>query len=515
MIDEKTRGKRLSQKVLDFIERSGNLLPDPAMMFFFCLVAVVILSAVFSGFAFSELDPRTGKPLLVVNLLDGKQLAAFFARMITTFVQFPPLGIVLVAVLGVGVAEHSGLVGTGLKTLLRVTRRNLLTPVILLMSIASHSAIDAGNVVMVPLAAVMFHAAGRHPLAGMAAAIAGVAGGFSANFLPSALDAMLQGFTQSAAHIVDPGLNVNILNNYYFTTASTLLVVALGWYVTDRVVEPRLAHTPLNEDIASDDISTLGPRERRSFIYAVAVTLLMLGALAAVALPAASPLRDAQGSLGSAAAPMMQSIVPLIFVLFVVPGIVYGFAAGTFTKSRDVVEAMKKSMEGMAYYVVVSFFAALFIDAFGRSNLGALLALKGAAGLKALSVPAGMTIVGIVGLTGVINLFVSSASAKWALLSPVFVPMLMQVGISPDLTQAAYRVGDSATNIITPLSPYLPLFVVFAQRYVRKSGIGTIISMMFPYSVTFIVLWTLFLLLFWGLGIPLGIGSSYTYPPLR
>jgi len=504
--------KKFSDKVLDFIEKSGNLLPDPAMMFFFCLVIVWVLSAIFSNISFTEIDPRTGTPLLVNNLLEGKNLAKFLSQMVSIFVNFVPLGVVLVAILGVGVAENSGFVSTGLKLLLRITPKKILTPMLIVLSIASHSAIDAGYIVMVPLGAVIFYAAGRHPLAGMAAAIAGVAGGFSANFVPSALDAMLQGFTQTAAQIIDPVKTVNILSNYYFTAASTLLIVAIGWFFTDKVVEPRLSKIKLNDEIESDSIDNIEPKQKRAFYFASGSVILLLAGLVFALMPADSPLRDPQGQITSFTAPIMQSIVPIIFILFVVPGIIYGYMVGKFKKTKDVVESMTKSMEGMAYYVVISFFAALFIDAFGKSNLGALLALKGATVLKDLAVPGVVTIVSIVFLTAFINMFVGSASAKWALLSPIFVPMLMQLGLSPELTQAAYRVGDSSTNIITPLNPYLPLFVVFAKRYVKGTGIGTIISMMFPYSISFLVLWTLFLILFWMIGFPLGLEASYVYP---
>jgi aminobenzoyl-glutamate transport protein len=507
-----TVNKKFSDKILDFIEKSGNLLPDPAMMFFFCLVIVWILSAIFSNISFTEIDPRTGTPLLVNNLLEGKNLARFLSQMVSIFVNFVPLGVVLVAILGVGVAENSGFVSTGLKLLLRITPKKLLTPMLIVLSIASHSAIDAGYIVMVPLGAVIFYAAGRHPLAGMAAAIAGVAGGFSANFVPSALDAMLQGFTQTAAHIIDPEKTVNILSNYYFTAASTTLIVAIGWFLTDKIVEPRLSKIKLNEEIESDGIDSIEPKQKRAFYFAAASVIILLAGLVFALMPGDSPLRDEQGQITSFTAPIMQSIVPIIFILFVVPGIIYGYMVGKFKKTKDVVESMTKSMEGMAYYIVISFFAALFIDAFGKSNLGALLALKGATLLKELAVPGVVTVVSIVFLTAFINMFVGSASAKWALLSPIFVPMLMQLGLSPELTQAAYRVGDSSTNIITPLNPYLPLFVVFAKRYYTGTGIGTIISMMFPYSISFLVLWTLFLILFWMVGLPLGIEASYVYP---
>ncbi|HSW56011.1 MAG TPA: AbgT family transporter, partial [Ignavibacteriaceae bacterium] len=442
--------KKFSDKILDFIEKSGNLLPDPAMMFFFCLVIVWILSAIFSNISFTEIDPRTGTPLLVNNLLEGKNLAKFLSQMVSIFVNFVPLGVVLVAILGVGVAENSGFVSTGLKLLLRITPKKLLTPMLIVLSIASHSAIDAGYIVMVPLGAVIFYAAGRHPLAGMATAIAGVAGGFSANFVPSALDAMLQGFTQTAAHIIDPEKTVNILSNYYFTAASTILIVAIGWFLTDKVVEPRLSKIKLNDEIESDGIDNIEPKQKKAFYFAAASVIILLAGLVFALMPGDSPLRDAQGQITSFTAPIMQSIVPIIFILFVVPGIIYGYMIGKFKKTKDVVESMTKSMEGMAYYVVISFFAALFIDAFGKSNLGALLALKGATLLKELAVPGVVTVVSIVFLTALINMFVGSASAKWALLSPIFVPMLMQLGLSPELTQAAYRVGDSSTNIITP-----------------------------------------------------------------
>lgn len=209
----------------------------------------------------------------------------------------------------------------------------------------------------------------------------------------------------------------------------------------------------------------------------------------------------------------MRSIVPIIFIVFLIPGIVYGYMSGTFAKTKDVIDSMSKSMTGMSYYIVMAFFCALFIDAFTKSNIGALLALKGAAGLQSLQLPPQVTIVGIVFLTSFVNLFVGSASAKWALMSPILVPMLMQLGISPDLTQAGYRVGDSVSNIITPLMPYFPLVVVFCQKYVKSTGIGTLVSMMLPFTVTFIIAWTIFLLIYWGLDIPLGLQSTYEYIP--
>ena len=504
----------LVNRLLGGVERIGNKLPDPAMLFLFSLFAVWALSALLAPLEFAELDPRTGEPIAVTNLLTGEALTAFLANMVTIFTSFAPLGVVLVAMLGVGVADEAGYFQTSIKLLLSRTAKGLLTPMVVFVGLLSHSAIDAGYVLVIPLGGIIFQAAGRHPVAGIAAAFAGVSGGFSANPLPSALDPLLQGFTQPAAQLIDPSVLVNPLCNYFFTALSSLLIVGLGWYVTDRVVEPRLnRETPPDADAERvEGMDTITRRERRAFWAATGVLVLGLVVLALTLLPADSPFRDPEGSLNSFRAPIMQSIVPLIFLLFLIPGVVYGYLAGAFRSSKDMVAAMTRAMEGMAYYIVMAFFCALFVHAFGASNVGALLAVKGANLLKALAFPAGVTIVGIVFLTAFVNLFVGSASAKWALLAPIFVPMLMQVGIAPELTQAAYRVGDSSSNIITPLMPYFPLVVVYCQRYVKRTGIGTLTSIMLPYSAVFIVSWTAFLLAYWALGIPLGLGASYAYP---
>jgi aminobenzoyl-glutamate transport protein len=461
--------------------------------------------------SFSEIDPRNGAPIVVNNHLTGTALAAFLSNMVTTFTGFAPLGIVLVAMLGVGVAEYAGYINTGIKYLLNITPKALLTPMLILVGIVSHTATDAGYVLVIPLGGIIYYVAGRHPLAGIAAAFAGVSGGFAANFIPSGIDPLLQGFTQSAAQIINPVMQLNPLNNWFFTSASTLLIVGLGWFLTDKIVEPRLRSVAIDEDIEKPVMEKLTSRERRAFLYANIAMVFFLVLLFLWVRPADSPLRSPDGQIASFTAPLMRSIVPLIFIVFLIPGVVYGLAAGTFKKSKDIIDSMTKSMHGMSYYIVMAFFCALFIDAFGKSNLGALLALKGAAFLQAMALPGQVTIVGIILLTAFINLFIGSASAKWALIAPIMVPMLMQVGLSPDLTQAAYRVGDSVSNIITPLMPYFPLVVVYCQKYVKNTGIGTLVSMMLPYSFVFIIVWTIFLLLYWWLGFPLGLQATYEY----
>ncbi len=498
--------------LLNRIERAGNKLPDPAVIFLMSLIVVWVLSALLAQLSFSSIDPRTGEAIVVTNLLTGARLADFMSRMVSIFTSFTPLGVVLVAMLGVGVAEHSGFINAVIKKMMDVTPQRWLTPAVVLVAIVSHTATDAGYVLVIPLAGVVFYAAGRHPLAGIAAAFAGVSGGFSANFVPSAIDPLLQGFTQTAAQIIDPSMQVNPLNNWAFTSASSLLIVCLGWWLTDKIIEPRLANVPVQT--AADDapsVAALNAQERNALRVASIVLLLGVVALVFVLLPSDSPLRDASGALASYQAPAMRAIVPFIFLLFILPGVSYGFMAGVFRSSNDVIRAMSTAMSGMSYYIVMAFFCALFVDAFGQSNLGALMAVEGAQGLKALQLPSMVTIVGLIFLTAFVNLFVGSASAKWALLAPIFVPMLMQVGISPDLTQAAYRLGDSSSNIITPLMPYFPLVVVYCQRYVKDAGIGTVVALMLPYSVAILVCWTVFLLLYWAVGLPLGLQSSYVY----
>ena len=499
---------------LGTVERVGNKLPDPAVLFIALLFIVWILSWLLSYFTFSYIDPRTQAPIEVANQLTGSALTAFMTGFVTNFVTFGPIGTVLVAMLGIGVAEHSGFITTGIRALLNVTAKWLLTPMVILVGIMSHSAVDAGYVLVIPIGGVIFYAAGRHPLAGIAAAFAGVSGGFSANFLPAALDPLLQGLTLGGAQLLDPAIEVNTLNNYFFTASSSFLIVGLGWWITDRIVEPRVADTPIDgnaEDLP--ELHDLKPEERKGLRWSLFAMLLGIVILAATLVPETSPWRDANGELVSFGAPIMQSIVALIFFLFLIPGIVFGYVAGTMKGIKDVIDGMSHSMQTMAYYLVIMFFIAQFVYAFNASNLGTLLALAGAEMLKSLEDYPSILIVGIVLLTGFVNLFVGSASAKWGLLAPIFVPMLMALGVSPDLTQAAYRVGDSSTNIITPLMPYFPLVVVYCQRYVKSTGIGTLAAMMLPYSLWFLVAWTTFLLIYYAIGIPLGFAASYTYPP--
>lgn len=504
--------RSLGARVLNWVEVAGNKLPDPAVIFVIAMLVVWVVSWLLDGHAFLVPSKDGDVEKAVISQLSAPALTQFFADMVHTFTSFHPLGVVLVALLGVGVAEASGFINAGLKSLLSVTPRSLLTPMLILVAIISHTAADAGYVLVIPLGGVIFYAAGRHPLAGIAAAFAGVSGGFSANFIPSAIDPLLQGLTQEAAGILDPSREVNPLCNWWFTGASSLLIMGLGWFITDKIVEPRLRKTEIDGDPEDmPEMAEMTADERRGLRAGTLAMVIGIAVLVALAIPGDSPLRDPEGSITAFQAPLMKMIVPLIFLLFLIPGVVHGYVSGTFKTHRDIIKGMSKTMSTMGYYMVMAFFASLFIYSFKQSEMGALLAVEGASILKSLELPGPVTLFGIILLCATVNLVVGSASAKWALLAPIFVPMLMQLGISPELTQAAYRVGDSSTNIITPLMPYFPLVVAFSQRYVKNTGIGTLAAAMLPYSVVFLLAWSLFLVFFWVAGIPLGIQGVLTY----
>ena len=499
-------------RFLDWVERTGNRLPDPAMHFLLALLLVWILSAALAPMDFGVIDPRSGQPLRVVNQLTPAALTKTLESTVATYVSFPPLGIVLVMALGVGVAEHSGLVGAGLQRMLGMAPRRLLTPMIVALTVLGAVGGDATLLVMAPLGGAAFYAVGRHPLAGILAAVSANMM-LVAQFLPSGLDPVLQSFTQKSAQILDPARSVNPLCNWAFTAVAGVFTTFVCWWVIDKVVEPRLGALRVDGDPANlPSIRPMSAREGRALWHALGSALLVVACLAAAAAPASSPVRAPDGSLTGMGAPLIKGIVPLLLLLTVIPGTVYGYSSGNVTSHKDIVRAMSKTMSTMGYYMVMVFFAAQFIRGFGESNLGALIALKGGVALKSLALPPLLTLIGLIGLSATINLMIASASAKWAMLGPIFLPMLMTAGISPEATQLAYRIGDSPTNMLTPLNPYFPLIVAFCVRYVRGTGIGTIISLSLPVSAACLVAFLLQLALFWTLGLPLGIQAPFVYP---
>ncbi|KAA0250132.1 AbgT family transporter [Acidobacteria bacterium ACD] len=499
----------LFDRFLRVVERGGNALPNPVTLFLGLAVAVVVLSAVASGLGFSVRHPATGSPIEPVNLLSVAGLHRLLEGLVKNFTSFAPLGTVLVALLGIGIAERSGLVGAAMRLLVSRAPRGALTFVVVFAGILSNAASEVGYVLLVPLSGAVFASVGRHPIAGVAAAFAGVSGGYSANLLLGTVDPLLAGLTQEAAHIVDPKYLVNPACNWYFMAVSTFVIAAVGTLVTERVVLPRL---PRWEGAGGgEELRPLERKEKR----ALGAAGLTGAALAAVVLLGTVPdsgfLRDAQtGSL--LRSPFMNGIVALVFVSSALMGLAYGVVSGSIRKDLDVVKGMNASMETMGSYLVLCFFAAQFVALFSWSNLGLIVAVEGATALEAVGLGGLPLVVSFVVLSALVNLFMGSASAKWAILAPVFVPMFMLLGYSPELTQAAYRVGDSVTNVISPTMSYFPLILAFLQRWQKDAGLGTLIATMLPYTLAFLSSWTVLLGAWYLLGLPLGPGAGLRLP---
>ena len=490
---------------LSVVERGGNALPHPSTLFLLFALGVIVLSDLAARSGIEAVHPTTGEVIRPVSLLTVDGLHRILTKMVTNFTGFAPLGTVLVALLGIGIAESSGLIGAALRLLVLSAPRKLLTLVVVFSGVMSNMASEIGYVLLVPLAAMIFRAAGRHPIAGLAAAFAGVSGGYSANLLLGTVDPLLSGLTEEAARLVEPAATVNPACNYYFMFVSTFLITAVGTWVTERVVVPRLGEWQGEDAGGAEELRALTPAERRG-LWASLLAMLVAGALILWGtVPADGFLRDpATGSL--LRSPFMSGIVALIFLLGALAGLAYGLAARTIRSDADAMGGMAKSMETLGGYLVLVFFAAQFVAYFNWTNLGLIFAVKGAAALQASGLGGVPLILGFVLLSAVINLFMGSASAKWALMAPVFVPMLMLVGYPPELTQAAYRVGDSTTNIISPMMSYFALIIAFFQRWDRRAGIGTLVATMLPYSLAFLVAWCVLLFLWMQLGLPLGPG---------
>ena len=489
-------------KFLAIVERGGNALPQPATLFALMAVAIVLVSAIAAELELSAIHPGTGKPVMPVSLLTIAGLHRMMTELVTNFTGFAPLGTVLVALLGIAVAEGSGLIGAGLKLVVLSAPPRALTVAVVFAGIMSNTGGEVGYVLLVPLAAIAFQSVGRHPLAGMAAAFAGVSGGYSANLLLGTVDPLLAGLSEEAARIIDPTYRVNPTANYYFMAVSTFLLTALGTIITERVAEPRLGHYTQPESGAAL-LGRLTAAERRGLRWAAAAAALITAVLLAGTVPETGFLRDPQ-TRDLLRSPFMSGIVAVIFASAALVGLAYGVAAGTVRSDGDVVKAMAKAMETLGAYLVLVFFAAQFVAFFNWTNLGLIVAIKGAELLKSADLGTIPLLIGFVFVSATINLFMGSASAKWAIMAPVFVPMLMLLGYTPELTQAAYRIGDSSTNIISPMMSYFALIIAFVQRYRDGAGLGTLVATMLPYSAAFLVGWTLLLIIWILLGLPVG-----------
>lgn len=491
----------LLDKFLSIIEKVGNALPHPATLFAILSLLVIVISWIASLFDLSVTHPGTGETVRSVNLLSEHGLHLILTQMVHNFTSFAPLGTVLVAMLGIGIAEGSGLIGTTLRLIVLSSPKKLLTFVIVFAGIISNTASEVGYVLLVPLSGVIFQSVGRNPIAGIAAAFAGVSGGYSANLLLGTIDPLLAGLSEEAARIIDPTYIVNPAANYYFMFVSTFFIAIAGTWVTEKIVVPRLGKYEAEENI--NGIEKLSKSEKRGLVFASIGTFIFVLLILAGTVFDDGFLRDPEtGSLLKS--PFMSGIVALIFIGAAIAGIAYGIGAGSFKSDSDVMKGMGKAMETLGVYIVLVFFAAQFVAYFKWTNLGLIFAIEGAVILESSGLGPIPLLIAFIMLSSIINLVMGSASAKWAIMAPVFIPMFMLLGYSPELVQVAYRIGDSTTNIISPMMSYFALIIAFIQKYDKKAGIGTVIATMLPYTLVFFTVWTLLLVVWFLLGLPLG-----------
>ncbi len=506
-----TNKKRsLFDRFLNILEKGGNALPHPATLFALFALAALLMSTLGSWLGWTVVHPGTGETISVVNLFSKSGLAMILDLMVVNFTSFAPLGIVMVAMLGIGIAEQSGLIGAFIRLLVLSSPRRLLTFVLIFSGILSNFASDIGYVLLIPLGGIIFQSVGRHPIVGMAAAFAGVSGGFSANLILGTVDPLLAGLSQEAARILDPTYEVNPTANYYFMVVSTFLIAGIGTWVTEKVIAPRFSTYQGNTDQSA--LEPLSSEERRglrmSLLVLIAWAILILVGL----LPQNGILRGEDGGILSS--PVIRGVIAFLFLIAGTMGIVYGAVMGKYRNDSDVAKGMAKSMETLTSYFVLVFFAAQFVAYFKWSNLGVILAISGAETLMAANLGVVPLMLLFVLLSAAINMLMGSASAKWAIMAPIFIPMFMILGYSPELSQAVYRVGDSVTNIISPMMSFFALIIAYFHKYDENAGIGTVIATMIPYSIAFFIGWSILLIAWLLLGLPLGPGAGlfYTLP---
>jgi aminobenzoyl-glutamate transport protein len=512
-------------RFLHVVEWLGNALPHPVTLFALFSVGVVLLSGILGYFDVAVVDPRPegakGRAengmIEVVSLMNADGLRMIVLNLVRNFVEFAPLGTVLVALLGVGVAERSGWLTALIRGMVLNAPPSLVTVIIVFSGILSNTASEMGYVVLVPLAAVVFYSLGRHPLAGLAAAFAGVSGGYSANLFIGTVDPLLSGITTEAARLIDPGYEVDVSANWFFMIASTFVITAIGSFISLKIVEPSLGpYTGTPEQGGDEDAHRMDPLtfdEKRGLWHSLWTTLAFAAVLVALVVPEGGVLRN-QETGGVAGSPFLRGIVAIIFVYFLLMGVVYGRAVGTIRNDRDVINAMAHAMSTLGLYIALVFFAAQFVKFFGWTNLGSITAVAGATFLQNVGLTGPLLFFLFILVCAFINLMLGSASAQWAVTAPIFVPMLMLLGYAPEVIQAAYRIGDSSTNIITPMMSYFGLIMAFVARYEPKAGVGTLIAMMLPYSVAFLIFWSLFFFLWtFMLGFPVGPATPTYYTP--
>ena len=504
--------KSLFQKFLDGIEIVGNKLPHPVTLFLLLAFITAILSHIYFllGASVTYMTAAGEITARATSLLTREGISYIFTSAVSNFTNFAPLGTVLVAMLGVGAAEQVGLISTVLRKVVLSTPKTFITAIIVFAALMSSIATDAGYVVIIPLGAAVFYALGRHPIAGLAAAFFGVSGGFSANIIITPLDAILSNISTEAARILDPTVSVPITANWYFLMVSTIVITIVGTIITEKVVAPRLGvYNKADGAVIDTGVSMeITDVEKRGLRFAGLFLLGSVILILALLLPPNAPLRNAETGAMFTGSPFMASIVFIIMVIFLFMAIGYGIGTGVIKNDKSVVDAMTKSMSSMGSYLVLAFFSAQFINYFNYSRLGIIVSVNGANFLESIGFRGVPLILSFILLTMFLNLFIGSASAKWVIMAPIFVPMFMHLGYDPAFTQVLYRIGDSLTNIITPTMAYFALIVVFAEKYDKKAGIGTIIATMLPYTIIVGIVWTLLIIIWYLIGLPLGLGGN-------
>ncbi len=501
--------KGVGSRILSGIEFVGNKLPDPITLFVILSAVVIVISGICSAAGVSAVHPGTGETITVTNLFSVSGIKYIWSNFITNFSTFAPFGMAMIAVVGSGAAEKSGFLAALMRKLLSSAPPALVTFTIIFISINGNHAGDAAFVVMPPLAALAFMGIGRHPLFGIFTAFAAVSAGFCSNLMVGLSDALAYGFTEAAAQLIDPGYVASPAINWYFLVVSCIILSIIGTLVAEKIVAPRFADVDLGKYDFDAQNERLTPEQNKGLNYAIIAFAVTLIVIVFMSLGSSPILGDAEsGSIMASTSPFMQGIVLTLSILLFVPGAVFGFVSGQYKNDRDLFAGVTDAFKDMAPYVLLCIFCSQFTNFFGKSNLGAIMAIKGAEKLAAFQLPPILLLIGLIFVSCIVNIFIGSASAKWAILAPVFVPMMMLMNFDPAVTQIAYRIGDSITNPLSPLFSYFPLVLGFARRYEKNIGMGTIIANMIPFSATFAVAWIIQLTVWVLLDLPLGPGGG-------
>ncbi|WP_209121406.1 AbgT family transporter [Alkalihalobacillus sp. BA299] len=488
-------------RLLDVVERVGNKLPHPFILFVYLALFIIVLSAIVSMFGVKVVHPGTQEELAIRSLISGEGLNYIISSMLTNFTGFRPLGLVLVMMLGIGLAQQVGLIQTFMRKAILNAPAKLVTYAVLFAGVIGNLASDAAFIIVPPLAAMVFYGLGRHPLAGLAAGFAGAGAGFTANIFIAGTDALLSGISTEVATTIDPNIVVTPIDNWFFMIASVVMLMVVGAFVTEKIIEPKLGKY---EGSVDKELEEVKEEESRGLRNAAIAGLVYLGLVALVVLPTGAPLRNVDGGL--VPSPFLSGIIPIILFFFVTISIAYGMTVGKIKSTADIPNYMAEAMKNMAGYIVLIFAAAQFIAYFAWTNLGVWIAVTGAEFLQNANLTGVYVIVGFTILTAILNLFIFSGSAQWALMAPVFIPMFMILDYHPAIVQLAYRIGDSSTNIITPLNPYMLVVLAFMREYDKKAGFGTLFSLMIPYALIILVVWIIIFVVWILIGIPIGPG---------